>query len=66
MRAGGQYQRHDAVREASSRNPSGAGRFWPSAALLVDHYAKAWLSPRVSRWAKIGSVTVGQSIVIWL
>jgi hypothetical protein len=50
----------------TNANPSGAGRFWPIAALIVGHYAMAWFPPLCPRWAKIGSVTVGQSNVIWL
>ena len=70
MRVGNPCQQGDAVRKASKGNPSGAGRFWPIAAEPnahgVGHYAMAWLPPLSSRWAKIGSVTVGQSNVIWL
>jgi hypothetical protein len=43
-----------------------AGPFWPIAASLVDHYAKAWLSPRFLHSAKIGSVTMVHTNVITL
>jgi len=34
-------KRRDAVRGASSSNREAAGRFWPSATLLVSHYMRA-------------------------
>ena len=51
-------KRRNEVRRAFKGNPSGAGRFWPIAALLVGHNRLALLPPRALHWAKIGSVTV--------
>ncbi|MFN4356368.1 hypothetical protein, partial [Sphingopyxis alaskensis] len=55
-----------AVRRASGGSPSGAGRFWPIATLLVGRDVPHRAAPRASRSAKIASVTVGQYHVIAL
>jgi hypothetical protein len=47
-----------AHQRASVGDPEGAGRFSPTAALLVDHDAKASLTPRALHSSKIDSVTV--------
>ncbi|WP_349772110.1 hypothetical protein [Sphingopyxis alaskensis] len=65
-RAGCPDQRRAAVRRASGGNPSGAGRFWPIATLLVGRDVPHRAAPRASRSAKIASVTVGQYHVIAL
>ncbi|WP_353846152.1 hypothetical protein [Sphingopyxis sp.] len=59
-RAGCPDQRRAAVRRASGGNPSGAGRFWPRATLLVGHDVPHRAAPRASHSTKIGSVRVGQ------
>ncbi|SNS75668.1 hypothetical protein SAMN06295955_104220 [Sphingopyxis indica] len=65
-RAGSPCKTRDGVRRASLRNPGGAGRFWPIAALLVGHDDPHRTSPRALHWAKIGSVKVVQFHVIRL
>ncbi len=65
-RAGCPDKRRDDVRRAAKTNPAGAGRFWPTAALLVSHDAKASLLPRALHSTKIDSVTAGQCHVIRL
>ena len=42
---GAPNEQRDAVRRTTSRNPFGAGRFWPIAASLVAPYAPTWLAP---------------------
>jgi hypothetical protein len=65
-RAGCPDKNRDEARRAAKANPAGAGRFWPTAALLVVHDAIASLTPRALQATKIDSVTVGQYHVITL